>query len=443
MKNNNRITNVPLPSNANDAVNCNFVVGRLSNWAQNAATSNLNMGTFNISNINGTGYHIYTNASNKVQYHSNVANIKFVMDAIESVNSNDPATGVLKLNEANQMGVNGSIELVGGGVNFIKGINLNAIISANSSITDFSSYAVNKGYLDSNVSNYLDLSGANAMRGDINMSNKKIINLFTTDSNHTVSSADASGLAVNVGYLRNYIGGNNGSGGISVAASNFGEYLYYEISGGVGNWVVGSSNIIIGKDAAKTITDVNGRNGTVSIGDEAGSASVNRAGSVAIGYKSGKSNQEIYGISIGAYAAHSGQESYGIAIGNAAGSNAQGYKSIAIGHEAGASDLGEYSIAIGEASAFQNAGINAIAIGNQAGYINQGNASICIGNLAGYEGQGTNSIVLNATGSNLANTNSNSFTVKPIRNKSAAGDVQSRLKGLLWDPVTGEIFVDA
>jgi hypothetical protein len=88
-----------------------------------------------------------------------------------------------------------------------------------------------------------------------------------------------------------------------------------------------------------------------------------------------------------------------IALGNFAGQTSQQSSAIAIGYYAGNS----------------NQKITAVAIGREAGVNNQGVASVAIGFAAGYNNQHNNTTVLNATGSILNTTQTNSFYVAPIR----------------------------
>jgi hypothetical protein len=264
----------------------------------------------------------------------------------------------------------------------------------------------------------LDVNGSAIIHGELNMIAHKIINLDTptedTDAATKKYVDDAVGTS----------GGGSGSG-ISVTASNFGEYLYYDPSENSTNkWKVGGSNSI-------NIGCNSGRFGTS-----------NRNGSIAIGIQAGSLEQNGNAIAIGRNAGETSQKMETIAIDNFAGQSNQATKAIAIGRQAGMVIQGEYSIAIGEAAAAYNSYENTIAIGNQAGYKNQGKNSICIGQMAGYNSttdsirQGEKSILMNATGEGLVNSNSNSFTIKPIR---TATNIVG-LKQLYWDPDTGEIF---
>ncbi len=407
-----------------DSNNSNFV-SNYSNFSSNYSNFDSNNSNFvsNYSNFNSNYFNFDTNNSNFVSNFSNFTsnNSNFVSN-YSNFNSN-----------YSNFDTNNS--------NFVSNYsNFNSNYSNFSN--NYSNFTSNYSIFNSNYSNlssnYLKLDGTSTMGGNINMGNYKITNLASL-------STDPDNYAVNIGLLKSYVhaysgggGGGSGSGGISVIGSNFGEYLYYDPNQTINKWVLGSSNIILGKNAAQTVSDATyGRNLTVSIGNEAGNSAINRAGSIAIGSGAGKSNQEFYSLALGYNAGFVGQKTESIAIGIAAGSNNQGAASIAIGKQAGASDFGTLSIAIGEAAAFQNAGNNGIAIGNQAGYRNQGEKSICIGNLAGCNSQGANSIVINATGSELTNSNANTFTVKPIASRASQGSG----KQLYWDPVTGEIFV--
>lgn len=180
------------------------------------------------------------------------------------------------------------------------------------------------------------------------------------------------------------------------------------------------------------ILDLNLSTMQVALGAGAGTYKTGTAtGTIAIGEKAGFSNQQNYAIAIGTNAGYSNQDIGAIAIGEGAGNNQQSNNSIAIGTSAGSFTQKEFAIAIGVQAGNSNQGsvaigigtsagesdqkINAIAIGSQAGQINQGSNSIAIGRRAGNVNQPANSIVLNASGSALDGSSSNSFFVRPIR----------------------------
>jgi hypothetical protein len=104
-----------------------------------------------------------------------------------------------------------------------------------------------------------------------------------------------------------------------------------------------------------------------------------------------------------------------ISIGQNSGLSNQGDYSISIGGNVGMYSQGNYAIAIGPACGQTGQGQDSIAIGRLAGQTNQGYDSIAIGRMAGRTNQPNNSIVLNASGTEINSSASNSFVVKPIR----------------------------
>ncbi len=149
------------------------------------------------------------------------------------------------------------------------------------------------------------------------------------------------------------------------------------------------------------------------------------------------SSTDTYGVSIGRSAV---SETYGIAIGME--TQADTYD-VTIGAFAGKNKqtvANSYTVGIG-AFAQQNAnpgdetGTGAVAIGVLAGDANQGENALALGRYAGRNNQASQSIVINATGSDLENTTSNSCVVKPIRNASGTHSLE-------YDPTSGEITYD-
>lgn len=143
-------------------------------------------------------------------------------------------------------------------------------------------------------------------------------------------------------------------------------------------------------------------------------------------------------IALGLDAGSTSQSVYAVAVGYNAGNTSQGLRAVAIGSDAGYSSQGDVSVAIGYAAGQATQGLGAIAIGNNAGNIGQGNYAIAIGVSAGVTSQPANSIVINATGSALNNTTTNSFVVKPVRGDSTANLTAAGFKQVYYDPITGE-----
>ena len=141
----------------------------------------------------------------------------------------------------------------------------------------------------------------------------------------------------------------------------------------------------------------------------------NNTGTISIGDSSGLNSQGTSAIAIGNLAGQNTQGSNSVAIGNQAGSSTQGPNSIAIGNLSGSTAQGSGAVALGNSAGSTTQGNNAVAIGALAGLTGQGTSSIAIGYLAGQTNQHNNSIILNASGSVLNSTTTNSFYVNPIR----------------------------
>jgi hypothetical protein len=126
-----------------------------------------------------------------------------------------------------------------------------------------------------------------------------------------------------------------------------------------------------------------------------------------------------------------------IAIGSSAARNSQGNEAIAIGFNAGRESQGLGAIAIGQSAAqgvsspLAGQGQYAIAIGSQAQSAGSGDYAITIGGSSTANTfQAANSIILNGTGSSLANTTANSFVVRPLR-------------GLTWGIGAGSLYYNS
>jgi hypothetical protein len=169
--------------------------------------------------------------------------------------------------------------------------------------------------------------------------------------------------------------------------------------------IPGTDNVIFGCNAGSTNTIQ-----SVRLGSNAGSISVGGLGtdSIAIGYLSGRIEQNIRSIAIGTQAGEnyqnqnsiaigylSGyniQNTESIAIGTQSGNNIQGMRSIAIGHKSGMTNQGDFSVAVGYQSGSQFQDINCVAIGFRSGETNQGTKSIAIGSNSGSIFQGDDSV---------------------------------------------------
>jgi hypothetical protein len=460
------------PSSASDAVNCNFVMSNVSNWSRFVATSNLNVGNYNITNISGTTYTSYSNAdaSTKITLNSNVANIKFVVDYVAcnasgSGSSTIDTTNFVKKNEGNTMMSGAYISYNSGFNDYINGINLNTVINGLSpGITDFSSFVVNKGFLDNNLLNYLDLSGIKSMKGTLNMSGNKITSLATgTVSGDAVNfsqlqAIDPSGkfLLLSGGNLSGILNmsGNKitslATGTVSEDAVNFSQLQAIDPSGKFlllsGGNLSGTLNM-----SGNIITNLKNPSNNEDAVNKFYVDNKLPLSDISSSYLYWENNKWVVGssnIRIGTNAGLISQGDYAVAIGNEVGYNNQGATAVSIGHSAGNLNQGMHSVSIGLGAGYNNQNVNAIAIGNHAGAMTQNENAVAIGNHAGFENQGSNaiaigngagfcnqpnnSIIINATNDVLNENQSNAFYVKPIRESS-------NMYGLYYDYNSGEI----
>jgi hypothetical protein len=204
---------------------------------------------------------------------------------------------------------------------------------------------------------------------------------------------------------------------ISLPQGNvYGEYLLYN---GVNWFVDGSKNVAIGYNSGRFNQDISAvaigfesgytgqSSNAVAIGNQAGN-SLQGSNSIAIGLYAGKNSQGASSIAMGEYAGFNLQGNDAIAMGNGAG-NAQGNNSIAIGKNSGGSQKndavavgfgagnqsqGTFSVAIGSVAAAFQQDSNAIAIGRTAGNANQGSSAVAIGYQAGQSGQQFSSVAI-------------------------------------------------
>lgn len=121
--------------------------------------------------------------------------------------------------------------------------------------------------------------------------------------------------------------------------------------------------------------------------------------SVSIGNGSGGKNDNNTKTNVGFECGKTSQSGLTVAIGNQSGNILQKASAVAIGNQAGRF----------------NQGVGCVAIGDRAGDSGQGERAIAIGTEAGFLNQHTKTIILNATGSALNTTNTDSFYVAPIR----------------------------
>ena len=223
-------------------------------------------------------------------------------------------------------------------------------------------------------------------------------------------------------------GPTGAQGTLTIAGTYESDYIYWNATSSA--WDVGSSKIHLGENAGQTTQGIN----TVALGKNAGNTSQSDYG-ISIGSSAGFSTQGDYGIAIGNNAGSTTQGAFSVAIGTDAGLTTQGIESVAIGRSAGENQQGSNAIAIGHNAGYQeqssisvaigqDAGYTgqdgSVAIGYRAGYEQQGSDSIAIGRFAGQTNQLSNSIVLNASGIELNPSNTNSFSVRPIREEDAS-----------------------
>lgn len=175
--------------------------------------------------------------------------------------------------------------------------------------------------------------------------------------------------------------------GIVLTTNETNDSLTIGVDHLIGNVYSETSTLLVNASLGKIVGDVDTDdlrlNSTfIALGLEAGLINQNSIGSLAIGYRAGRSNQ------------------------------AQG--AVAVGYDAGQTNQGGRAVAIGDGAGDVSQGYAAVAIGTQAGQNNQGAYSISIGSLASDSNQSANSIVINATGSNITAAAAGLY-VAPIR----------------------------
>ena len=129
------------------------------------------------------------------------------------------------------------------------------------------------------------------------------------------------------------------------------------------------------------------------------------------GYDSGKQNQGIGCVAIGERTGYSQQNKYSIAVGFHSGKQTQGENCIAIGNKSGETNQKDNSISLGLRAGGVNQGENSIAIGRQAGFNSSNNNSIAIGTKAGFSNMGKNSIAIGTNASSNAPKNCDNYIV--------------------------------
>ena len=173
-------------------------------------------------------------------------------------------------------------------------------------------------------------------------------------------------------------------------------------------------------------------NGSIGIGDTAGTFDAAQTNAIAIGNTTGSVSQDEGAIAIGASAGDTRQYRDSVAIGTSAGSFEQGVsagagRSVAVGFQSGQTSQGGQALALGESSGLTHQGEGAVAIGTTAGAVYQGAHAVAIGPEAGkgtgspFTSQPPNSIVIragNASYPAVTGSNVGAFYVSPIRHNS-------------------------
>ena len=223
-----------------------------------------------------------------------------------------------------------------------------------------------------------------------------------------IGSTGPQGIQGNIGPT----GATGPVGTLTIAGTYESDYIYWNATSSV--WDVGSSKVHLGENAGQTTQGTN----AVALGKNAGNTSQSDYG-ISIGNNAGSTTQGGFSIAIGTDAGLTTQGVESVAMGRSAGANQQGSNAIAIGHNAGYQEQSSISIAIGQDAGYTGQD-GSVAIGYRAGYEQQGSDSIAIGRFAGQTDQPSNSIVLNASGVELNPSNTNSFSVRPIREEDAS-----------------------
>ena len=266
---------------------------------------------------------------------------------------------------------------ISGGYSISNGTSNVGIFAANGNIT----------MSVANVANVVSISNTEvSLTGNIITTGNANIGNITTFYGVSIAGNVTTSLWGNINVGNGYIIGN-GSQLTGIGVSNGTSTINIPSVNGNINFVVG--NVVTGYLSANT----------VSWGNLAGAVN-NGGNAVAIGYQAGRSSQG----------------SQGVAIGYLAGLSSQGGNAVALGTQAGSLDQGSTSIAIGIGAGQQGQNANAIAIGQRAGQLFQGGNSIAIGAFAGDAGQPANTIILNATGTAVNTSLTNSLFINPIRN---------------------------
>ena len=212
------------------------------------------------------------------------------------------------------------------------------------------------------------------------------------------------------------------------------------IGGLAGNTSQGNHTVAIGNQAGTT----NQGNNATAIGSQSGRTNQG-IHSVAVGHESGLNTQSPYSVAVGSASGHTNQNTQAVAVGFAsgytdqasfttavgayAGHDTQAQGSVAIGCQSGAINQAANAVGVGFFAGSDTQGTKAVALGPYAGTYSQGQSSVAVGYGAGYLNQHANSIVLNASGSNLNTSFTNSFYVSNIRSEVVGPSAILRYNG--------------
>jgi trimeric autotransporter adhesin len=300
---------------------------------------------------------------------------------------------VLTYNEATEEWINGTAG-GGGGTEIVATNNLRSLTTGTG--TNLTSSATNNILIGENVGEGLTTQDNNIQLGhNINSTNEGVRNILIGRD---------LGLSTTGGYnivLGSDIGNSASPNGIF---SNRNIMIGHNVGG---TKIVGQWNVLIGEDTNRGSNGVS-LNNNVMIGRQAGD-NCRTSQNTFVGYGAGQNNIN-------------GQNN--TSIGNKAGGGNNSNETINIGSEAGrVRPTGQD---------------HAICIGTQTGNFNSGEHSIQIGYRANYNTPASYKrvIVLNASGSALESTQSDTFKVKPIRNATGVANA------LFYDATSGEITYD-
>ena len=241
---------------------------------------------------------------------------------------------------------------------------------------------------------------------------------MTGGTNGQVLQTDGTG---NMSWTAMSGGGGNGSPGGANTQVQFNDAGLF--GGVVGFTFDNVSNVL-------TVPNLTLSSNNIKLGNGAAAS----ANSIAIGRDAVTNDDESVAIGHQAYV---GANSIAIGAGNLIA--LPGANSVTVGHQAGSGSSSRFSanvVSVGYNAGYTGQKTGAVALGFAAGRSTQGNSAVAIGANAGYTSQANNSIIINATGANLDQTTANTFTVKPVRQVAATGNL------LFYNNTSGEVSYD-